>query len=92
MTIQEWRASEAASILRWNFEPTVWIYSDNMSEEEKKQYPEHKTLGGYLKTFDYKEACRNMWNVLTDREKRIIKEIPNFNPVKFEEITGIKIE
>lgn len=51
----------------------------------------HKTTGGYLKTLSFKEACINMWNNLTDREKNIIQSIPNFNKDKFKEITGIEI-
>ena len=92
MTINEWRNTRAAEILYWNFESTVWIYAENMTEEEKKQHLDYETLGGYLKVFEYKEACRNMWNVLTDKEKQEIKNIPNFNAKKFEEITGIKVE
>ncbi|WP_353096185.1 pentapeptide repeat-containing protein, partial [Tissierella praeacuta] len=92
MTIDEWRRTKASAILRWNFESTVWIYAQNMTEEEKEQYTDYETLGGYLKVFEYKEACKDMWDVLTDEEKQEIKNIPNFNPAKFEEITGIKIK
>ena len=91
MTLSEWRNTEAAQILSWNFEQNVWIYSENMTDEEKEQYPSHETTGGYLRTFSFKEACDNMWNDLTDREKEVIKNIPNFNEEKFEEITGISI-
>ena len=91
MTLSEWRNTEAARILSWNFEQNVWIYSENMTDEEIEQYPSHETTGGYLRTFSFKEACDNMWNDLTDREKEVIKNIPNFNEEKFEEITGISI-
>ena len=91
MTLSEWRNTEAAQILNLNFENNVWIYSENMTDEEKEQHPTHETTGGYLRVFSFKEACKNMWNDLTDREKEVIKSIPNFNEDKFEEITGIRI-
>lgn len=91
MTMSEWRNSKASNILRWNFELATWIYSKNMSEKEKKENPEHESLGGYLKVFEYKEACINMWNNLTEEEKEEIKSIPNFNPEKFHSITGIRV-
>ena len=73
-------------------ETTVWVYEENMSAEEKEQYTTYKTTGGYLKVFSYKEAWSNLWNNLTDSEKQEIKNIPNFDSEKFEEITGIKVE
>lgn len=51
-----------------------------------------RQLGGYLKVFAYKEACNNMWNVLTEDERQEIMSIPNFDKDKFEQITGIKVE
>ncbi len=92
MTLDKWRDTRAASILAWNFETTTWIYSENMTKEEKKQHPEHETLGGYLKKFEYKEACKNMWNVLTEEEKEIVMNIPNFDAEKFMQITGIEVK
>ena len=92
-TLQDWFDSDVRSILNWNFEQTVWIYEENMSDEEKEQYPEYKITGGYLKVFEFKEACKNMWNSLTDNEKhRVITKLPNFDANKFEQITGIKVE
>ena len=64
-----------------------------MNDEEKEQYPTYKTTGGYLKVLGYKEAWKNMWNNnITNEEKEEIKNIPNFDKDKFEEITGIKVE
>ena len=92
-TLEDWFESDVRSILNWNFESSVWIYEDNMSDKEKGQNPTYKTTGGYLKVFDFKEACKNMWNVLTKNEKnRVITELPNFDKEKFELITGIKID
>ena len=78
-------------VLRWNFENSWWIYENNMTEEEKIKYPTYKTTGGYLKTVDFKTACRMMWNNLDDDDKKEVKKIPNFNAEIFEEITGINV-
>ena len=78
-------------VLKWNYENNWWIYSSNMTEEEKKEHPEHETLGGYLKVIPYKDACRLMWDKLDDDEKQAVKEIPYFDAEVFKEITGIDV-
>lgn len=79
-------------ILSRNFEPNCWICSGDMTEDEKQQHPEYKITGGYLKSVDFKTACRTMWDRLTDKEKTAVRNIPNFDPDVFEEITGIHID
>ena len=78
-------------VLKWNFENSWWIYENNMTEEEKIKYPTYKTTGGYLKTVDFKTACKMMWDNLNDDDKKEVKKIPNFNAEIFEEITGINV-
>ena len=78
-------------ILNWNYEDSWWIYSENMSAEEKAAHPEHETIGGYLKTVDFKTACKMMWDNLDDENKEAVKAIPNFDADVFEEITGIDV-
>ena len=91
-TLQDWFNSDIISILNWNFESSIWIYEKNMTDEEKETHPEYKTTGGYLKVFEFKEACKNMWDNMTDYEKhRVVTELPNFNADIFKEITGIDI-
>ena len=91
MTLREWRSTKASQILADNFILNTWIYSKDMTDEEKEKNPWHETTGGYFKSFSFKEACLNMWNNLTDREKDIIQSIQNFNKDKFREITGIEL-
>ena len=81
---------KGVKVLSWNYENNWWIYSQNMSEEEKAEHPEHEALGGYLKTVDYKTACAMMWDKLDEEEKQAVRDIPNFDSKVFEEITGIK--
>ena len=79
-------------ILNWNFRNSWWIYSENMSAEEKAAHPEHETTGGYLKTVDFKTACKIMWDNLDEENKEAVKNLPNFDNDVFREITGISVE
>ena len=83
---------KGVQVLNWNYENNWWIYSANMSEEEKKAHPEHEYTGGYLKSVSFKEACRIMWDKLTDKEKDEVKKIPNFNAGVFKKITGVNVK
>lgn len=91
VTLREWINSKARRIIAWNMETTVWIYENNMTEEEKEEHPSYKTTGGYLKVFTYEEAWKNLWNNITDDEKQEIMNIPNFDKDKFKKITEIEI-
>ena len=92
MTFEEWRSSDAYWLMNGiDFIPTEWIYSEDMSDEEKKAHPEHEVTGGYLKKRDNTDCCIKWWKGLSEREKNIIKQIPNFDEEKFFEITGIKV-
>ena len=78
--------------LSWNYENSWWIYSSNMTDEEKKAHPEHETTGGYLKTVDFKTACKMMWDSLDEEDKEAVRNLPNFDNDVFREITGISVE
>ena len=91
MTYEDIVNLKGMNVLRWNFESSWWIHSENMTDLEKQTYPEHETTGGYLKTVDFKTACNLMWESLSDDDKQSVKELPNFNSKIFKKITGIKI-
>ena len=67
---------------------TEWI---NYTEKEKAKDKAKELIGGYLKKYEYKEACQIWWNKLAETNKQIIQSIPNFNKDIFFEITGIKL-
>ena len=93
ITMDEWRSSDAYWLLnRIDFRPADWIWLDDMSDAEKEQHPEVETTGGYLKIRDNSDCCKEWWNGLSDREKDIIKGIPNFDADKFFKITGITVD
>ena len=91
-TYQDWLESDARYLLNQIPKNVVeWVYSENMTDEEKAQHPTHETTGGYLKVLDESECGQLWWGSLKDRQKEIIKAIPNFDPDIFEQCTGIKV-
>jgi len=75
--------------------PVKWIPEADMTDEEKVEHPEYVTTGGYLKELSIEErteAAQKWWDSLDADAKQVIKSIPNFNPVKFKQITGIDVE
>ena len=91
LTYNEICGLKGMKVLNWNYENDFWIYSDNMSKEEKTAHPEHETTGGYLKSIPFKDACVMMWNKLTASDKKAVLDLPNFDAVIFEKVTGINV-
>lgn len=92
-TYRMWWDSEARYLL--NQIPKVvveWVYSEDMSDEEKAAHPEHETTGGYLKVLDESERVQIWWDGLPEQSKEIIMALPNFDKDIFNEITGINVE
>ena len=92
ITYQDWVNSDARNLLNQIPKYVVkWIYSDDMTDEEKKKHPEYEIVGGYLKIFDKSECGQLWWDSLSEKDKNTIKSIPNFDKEIFEDVTGIKI-
>ena len=92
-TLNDWWNSEARKLLNQiQYNVLEWIYLEDMTDEEKEQHPECKTTGGYLKELNKSECNQIWWDSLSNMERNIIRNIPNFDEEIFEEITGIKIE
>ena len=68
-------------VLDWAAEP----------DEEKAAYPTHETTGGYLKVLDESECGQIWWGSLSDRHKKIIMTLPNFDPEIFKQCTGVDV-
>ena len=93
ITYRDWVNSDARHLLNQIPKDVVeWIWSDDMTDEEKAAHPEHETTGGYLKALDKSECSQIWWDELDNSQKEIIKSMPNFNESIFEEITGIKVD
>lgn len=74
-----------------NYRNNYYVHSKHMTDEEKKEHPEHETTGGYLKTVDFETACSMMWSKMTKEEREAVKQLPNFDADVFKEITGIDV-
>jgi len=90
---RDWLNSDAYILMNQIPKNVVtWICSEDMTDGEKAEYPAYETAGGYLKVLDESECSQLWWNGLTDRQKSIIKALPNFDPEIFEQCTGIRCE
>jgi len=69
-----------------------FIDADDMSDKEKENHPEYKTIGGYVKIFVAKaEDKQAWWNKLSSSDKEAVKSLPNFDKDKFRECTEITV-
>ena len=75
MSLQEFRRSK--------------YYEALTSEDIEPTYWDEKN--GKLKYRNYKDACAIWWSKLTEENKKIIQQIPNFDPDVFLDITGIDV-
>ena len=89
-TFEDWFNSDARDIM--NSCPCTcsdFINESDMTDEEKENHPEYKTIGGYVKTFTVnKEDKEKWWNELDEDKKDIIKALPNFDFDKFRQCVG----
>ena len=93
MTYREWIDSDARYLLNQIPKNVVeWIYSEDMTDEEKAAHPTYETTGGYLKVLDESECGQLWWGSLSDRRKEIIKAIPNFDAEIFFQCTGVRVD
>ena len=91
-TLRDWWDSEARYLLNGIQKNVVeWVYTENMTEEEKAAHPEHETTGGDLKVLDEPECAQMWWDALSQERRQIIMDLPNFDAEIFLECTGIKI-
>ena len=76
------------------FDLIEWIPVMAMTNEEKNEHPECDVIGGYLRSYNYKEAFRKSFLAAkksADWEIQLakLKAIPNFDYAIFEDISGI---
>ena len=92
LTFIEAYVLEGIKTIRNKYQNNIWVSSDNMSDSEKEEHPDHEATGGYLKVLGYKEAWKEMWKSLSEKEKQSILDLPNFDKDIFFDITGIRIK
>ena len=89
MTPTEFRRSKYYdAIYSAPFVLTEWIWYTN---KEKANDKAKELIGGYLKRYEWKDACAAWWSKLSETAKKTIQDIPGFTKAKFKAITGIKI-
>ncbi len=89
-TFEEFRASKAFQLLH-NIDTTMWVGSNQMSEQEKKDHPYHVTTLGYVKNIPYKEAFANAWHNWSAENRKAFTSLENFDADTFEAITSVKV-
>ncbi len=94
-TREDWEDSKAKFILDGMLvSPTRFICEKDMTEEEKRKYPQYQ-ITGFLKKLSWEEiANRNQkkWDKLNKEDKDIVMAIPNFDKAIFKEVTGIDVD
>ena len=74
-----------------HFSLAVWVCSESMTNKEKEANESHGNSGGYLKKLDYKEEFQRSYSEASEKDKKKIFNIPNFDADKFLEISGIDV-
>ncbi len=91
-TYQDWLDSDARRILqKCPSNILSWVSVKRMTDEEKEQYPKYAVTKGFLKYIQQREERQIWWDNLSDENKNTVMQLPNFDKVIFEEITGINV-
>ena len=72
-----------------NFTLIEWVYSIDMTDQEKEEHKYHEIFGGFLQKYSYKEAAQLSYNKATKEEQRSIEDLPNYDAEILFEIFGI---
>ena len=78
-------------LINLNFPLNEFIFESDMTDSEKEKFPHYITLGGYLRTLTYKESWEIALKNISEKEKDILRSIPNWDAEIFYEITGVRI-
>ena len=91
-TLKDWLSSDARYYLNQIPKNVVeWVYSSDMTDEEKTAHPKHETTGGYLKVLNETECAQVWWDGVSENVKNTIKSLPNFDAEVFKRCTGIDV-
>ena len=84
-----WDNADKPSFLYFTL--TEWVYEFDMTDQEKIDNNTFHTTGGYLKSYEYKEAFQKSYNEAPQEEKDMLLKLPNFDADVFKEISGIDV-
>ena len=77
--------------LIYNLVTTWWVSENEMTDAEKVADPNFYMRGGQLRSRTYQEAWKKAWDEASVVDRALIKQLPNFDPVVFKEISGIDV-
>jgi len=86
---EEWEKAYKPNFLF--FDLTYWVEESEMTDEEKTLDPGSHYRGGQLRKKDYKAAFKEAWDNADPDDREKIKNLPNFDPQIFFEISGIDL-
>ena len=91
-TFEDWCESRAYRVMEGcPYSYSDFIDADDMSDEEKENHPEYKTIGGFVKVFTATtEDKQKWWDSLSESDKNEVKTLPNFDADKFCKCVGIE--
>ena len=90
-TYEDWMNSKARRIMNTcPYTYSNYISESEMTDNEKENHPEYKTIGGYVKVFiATKEDKKKWWDDLSEDDKNTVKSLPNFDWDKFVKCVGM---
>lgn len=93
-TMNDWYNSKAYTVMaNCPYTHPEFICSSIMSDREKENHPEYKTIGGYIKTIVVTdEDKQEWWDTLSSDERQAVYDLPNFDAEKFRMCTRIMVE
>lgn len=91
-TYMDWKRSTAHELMQMFSDMlTKWVVWEDMTDDQKKEYPEAETLGGTYILRDGEETGREFWKSLSEKDRQEILSLPNFDAEIFKETTGIDV-
>lgn len=91
-TLKDWENSDACYLLSSLDVFPKRVESTEMTDKENLDNPSHTITGGFLRKCDASKVATNWWNNLNSADKKIIRDLPNYDEAKFSDILGIKEE
>ena len=87
---EKWDKAEKPNCLY--FDTKKFVDFSEMTEEEKKEYPQASYQGGYIKDIPFKEAFTESMKNASKENIELLKKLPNFDKKVFFEISGFMVD
>jgi len=84
-----WENAQKPELIYFNV--SNFVYSSEMTDDEKKQNPSCETTGGFIRTTPYREGFTASYNAASAADKLLLYALPKFNAKIFEKISGVDV-